>query len=220
VRTEELIVQLARAAGPVQPLARPSVRVARWATGAILFAALCVIAIGARIDLWTAMHRPAFNALAAVSLLTALVAAAGSLTMSVPGTDRSATQRVLPVLLGSIWVVALLVLVFEGGSPVRRILALPIHAACVIEIAGIALVPSWALFMMLRRAAPLRLTWSAALATLAGVGLGATATQLMCPLDDPAHQLVGHVLPAAALVLLGTIAGRGSLDWFRRRAPR
>ena len=219
MRTEELIVQLARAAGPVRPLARPSVRTARWAAAVLPFAALCVIAIGARIDLGTAIHQPTFVALAAVTLLTGLVAAASSLALGVPGSDRSPFQRVLPLILGAIWTVALLLLVFRGENPVRRILALPIHLACVIEIAAIGLVPSWALFAMLRRAAPLRLGWSAALATLAGVGLGATATQFICPLDDPAHQLVGHVLPAATLVLMGAVAGRRSLNWLRERAP-
>jgi hypothetical protein len=220
VRTDDLIVQLARAAGPVRPLARPSVRLARWTAAALPFAVLCVVAIGARHDLGRAIQRPTFVALAAVSLLTGLAAAASSFVMSVPGSDRSALRRALPVALGAVWAFALLVLVFEGGDPVRRILALPIHAACVIEIAGIAVVPSWALFAMIRRAAPLQLAWSAGLATLAGVGLGAAATQVICPLDDPAHQLVGHVLPAAILVLAGTLVGRRSLDWFRRAHQR
>ena len=220
MRTEELIVQLARAAGPVRPLARPSVRMARWAAAALPFAALCVIAIGARVDLPTALHQPTFTVLAAVTLLTGLAAAASSLALGVPGSDRSPLLRVLPLLLGATWTVALLVLVFKGGNPVRRMLALPIHLTCVIEIAGIGLVPSWALFAMLRRAAPLRLAWSAALATLAGVGLGAAVTQFICPLDDPAHQLVGHVLPAATLFLGGASAAGRSLDWLRSRAPK
>ena len=81
----------------------------------------------------------------------------------------------------------------------RRVLALPFHVACLIEIAGLSLVPGWALFAMLRRAAPLRRAWSGALATLAAVALGAAATQFLCPIDDPAHQLVGHLLPVAIL---------------------
>ena len=95
-------------------------------------------------------------------------------------------------------------------------LALPIHRLCVIEIAGLGVLPAWALFAMLRRAAPLRRAWSAALATLASVALGAAATQFLCPLDDPAHQLVGHVLPVVFLAVSGAIVGRGWLDWLRR----
>ena len=55
--------------------------------------------------------------------------------------------------------------------------------------------------------------WSAALATLASVALGAAATQFLCPIDDPAHQLVGHVLPVAFLSVWGAIVGGRSLNW-------
>ena len=67
--------------------------------------------------------------------------------------------------------------------------------------------PGWVLLPMLRRAAPLRRAWSAALATLASVAFGAAATQFHLSIDDPAHQLVGHVLPVA---LLGLGGDRGS----------
>ena len=69
---------------------------------------------------------------------------------------------------------------------------------------------------MLRRAAPLRQAWTGALATLAAAALGAAATQVLCPIDDPAHQLVGHVLPVILLAIAGTIAGRRAFDWLRR----
>ena len=98
-----------------------------------------------------------------------------------------------------------------------RVLALPVHVLCLIEIAGLAVVPVWALFAMLRRAAPLRRAWSGALATLASVALGAAATQFLCPLDDPAHHLVGHLLPVALLAGAGAIVGSRSLDWLRSR---
>ena len=76
--------------------------------------------------------------------------------------------------------------------------------------------PGWALFAMLRRAAPLRRAWSAALATLAVAALAAVATQVICPVDAPAHQLVGHVLPVAFLSVSGAIVGRQWLNWLSR----
>jgi hypothetical protein len=77
----------------------------------------------------------------------------------------------------------------------------------------LSVVPGWWLFAMLRRAAPLRRAWAGALATLAAVAIGATATQFICPIDDPAHQLVGHMLPVAVLSMLGAIAGLRYLNW-------
>jgi hypothetical protein len=220
MKTEDLIVQLASTAGPVRPLVRPPVRLARWLGMAIPMAALVIAAIGPRRDLWAVMSQPAFAALVAITLFMAVVAAAASLVLSIPGAERSALQRVVPVMAGATWGVVLVALLLDGGDPIHRVLAWPVHLACVIEIAGIAFVTGWMLLAMLRRAAPLRLGWSAALAALAAVGLGATATQLICPIDDPAHHLVGHLLPAVVFVVIGTIVGRRLIDWLRVSRPQ
>jgi len=217
VRTDELIVQLARAAGPVRPLPGPSVRLARWTAAAASMTALGVIVIGPRADVLTAIYQPTFVALAVATLGTALLSAAGAFVLSVPGVERSPLQRAVPLVAGGVWALVLVVLLTTGDDPVQRILALPFHWACVIEIVGLSIVPSWVLFVMLRRAAPLRRAWSAAFATLAAVALAAVATQVICPLDDPAHQLVGHLLPVALLSLSGTIVGRRWLNWLRER---
>jgi hypothetical protein len=69
----------------------------------------------------------------------------------------------------------------------------PFHLLCLIEIA-----------------APLQRAWSGALAALAAVAISAAATQFPCPLDDPAHQLFGHLLPVVVLSMLGAIVGSDS----------
>ena len=175
--------------------------------------ALGVIVIGPRGDVWTAIYQPTFVALAVATLGTALLSAAGAFVLSVPGVERSPLQRAVPLVAGAVWALVLVVLLTTGGNPVQRVLALPFHWACLIEIAGLSIVPGWTLFAMLRRAAPLRRAWSAALATLAAVALAAVATQIICPVDDPAHQLVGHVLPVALLSVWGAIVGRRWLNW-------
>ena len=167
-------------------------------------------------DVWTAIDQPTFVGLAVATLGTALLSAAGAFVLSVPGAERSPLQRAVPLVAGGVWALVLVVLLTTGGDPVQRVLALPFHWACLIEIAGLSVVPGWALFAMLRRAAPLRRAWSAALATLAAVALAAVATQFICPVDDPAHQLVGHVLPVAFLSVWGAIVGRRWLNWLSR----
>ena len=181
MRTDELIVQLARAADPVRPLPGPSLRLARWISAAVPLTALGVIVIGPRVDLMTAIYEPTFAGLAVTTLGTALLSAAGAFVLSVPGAERSPLQRVVPLVIGGVWALVLIVLLATGGDPVQRVLALPFHWACLIEITGLSVVPGWALFAMLRRAAPLRRAWSAALATLAAVALSALATQFICP---------------------------------------
>ena len=213
MRTDELIVQLARAAGPVRPLPGPSVRLAGWTAAAVPVTALGVIVIGPRVDVLTAICQPTFVALAVATLATALLSAAGAFVLSVPGAERSPLQRAVPLVAAGVWALVLVVLLTTDGDPLQRVVALPFHWACLIEIAGLSIVPGWALFTMLRRAAPLQRAWNAALATLAAVALAAVATQVICPVDDPAHQLVGHVLPVALLSVWGAIVGRRWLNW-------
>jgi hypothetical protein len=212
VKTDELIVELARSAGPVRPLAAPLVRLARWAVAAVAVTAFGAM-VFSRDDVWTAVHHPTFIGLAVMTLLTALLAAASAFVLSVPGAARSAWLRALPIIAGVMWMGRLAFLLAEGGDPAQRVTAFPIHAACVIEIAGLGILVGWPLFGMLRRAAPLHYAWSAALATLAATALGAAATQFICPIDDPAHQLVGHLLPVMLFSVAGAFAGRRSLDW-------
>jgi hypothetical protein len=216
VRTEDLIVQLASGAGAVQPLPRPSVRLARWTAGVIPLIALAVMVIGPRRDVLTAIRQPTFMVLALLTLATALLAAASAFVLSVPGAERAPSYRTTALTAGSVWAFMLVVWLMEGGDAARRLLVLPIHWLCVIEIAGLGVIPGWALFGMLRRAAPLRRAWTGALATLAAAALGAAATQVLCPIDDPAHQLVGHLLPVTVLAVAGTIAGRRAFDWLHR----
>lgn len=216
MRTDELIVALARAAHPVRPLDRPSLRLARWTAATLPLTAAAAVVIGLRADASSAITEPAFIAVAVATIATALISAASALVLSVPGAERSAWQRVLPLLMGGLWALTLVVLLTGGGNPVQRLLLWPLHWLCVIEITALGIVPALALFTMLRRAAPLRRYWSAALATLASVAIGAAATQFLCPLDDPAHQLVGHLLPVAVLSMLGALAGHRFLNWLTR----
>jgi hypothetical protein len=182
--------------------------------------ALGVIVIGPRADVVSVMSQPAFLGIAVATIGTSLLSAASALVLGIPGAERTIWQRALALMAGGLWVLALVYLLTTEGAAVRRLLQWPLHWGCVIQIAGLSVVPGWALFAMLRRAAPLERAWSGALATLAAVAIAAAATQFICPLDDPAHQLVGHVLPVAALAMLGAIAGQRYLNWMSRAQGR
>jgi hypothetical protein len=213
VRTDELIVQLARDARPVRPLPGPSVRLARWTAAILPLTAMGVLVVGPRKDVLTATLEPAFLGMALGTLCTALLAASSALVLSVPGAERSPVQRVAPLLAGGLCSLALMVGLTSSGETLPRLFALPFHRACFIEIVAFSVVPGWVLFAMVRRAAPLRRAWAGALAMLGAVAIGAVATQFICPLDDPAHHLVGHVVPVAALSVFGAIAGHRHFTW-------
>ena len=211
--TEDLIVHLAQSAGPVQPLAPPLRRLCGWAAAATVATVVGAAVIGVRPDSGAMAREISFVVLAAVTIATALVAAATALVLSVPGAERSATQRWAPVGVASLWAVMLTFSLLSGDSAAERMLAFPVHVGCVLQIAGLAVLPGLGLFAMLRRAAPLRHSWSGGIATLAAVALAAAGTQFICPIDDPAHLLVGHFVPVVMFAMSGAWLGRRA---FRR----
>jgi hypothetical protein len=204
VKTEDLIVHLASSASPVRRLASPHVRLARWLGSALAVAALAVVAIGPRADLMAAATRPAF-AFSLLALVAATVGgAAVAFQLSVPGAERSAWQRGMAIAAMLVWpCVWLAVMAAEGPGAGRRF-----HVACAIEIATLGVLGGWSLTMMVRRAAPLRPGWTATLASVGAVALASAATQVICPIDAPGHQLVGHVLVAAIVAAVAAFGGR------------
>jgi len=218
VRTDDLIVELARTASPVTPLAPPFVRFVRWAAVMFVVAAVGVFVLGPRPDIADALGQPAYIARLLATLLTALLAAIAAFVLSVPGAERTKAQRIVPFVAVCAWAALLGTLLIAGGDPVARVIAFPVNWPCPYKILGFSLVPGFALFALLRRAAPLEPMWSASLAALAATAFGAVATQLICPVDDPAHQIVGHVLPVIVLAMAGTAIGFRALDRFTRGA--
>lgn len=215
MKTEDLIVQLASSAAPVRPLASPARRFASWTIAATVVAGLGMAIIGPRADIRTALQSPTFLMLATMTFFTAVLSAIAAFVLSVPGAERSSAQHWLPIGTVVMWAGLLIGALVDSGAPMSRLTAFPFHAACTIEIGGLALLPGLLIFFMVRRAAPLRLGWSAALAVLAAVAFAATATQIICPIDDPAHHLVAHLGPATLMVMLGGVAAWSRL---RRRA--
>jgi hypothetical protein len=211
VKTDDLIVELARRARPVAPLAPPSVRLGRWTAVMFVVAASGVWLLGPRADVARAIRQPAYDTRLVMTLLTALFAAAAALVLSVPGAERSRVQRALPFVAIAAWAGSLAALLIAGGNPVGRVLAFPVNWPCSYKIFGFCLIPSVALVALVRRAAPLEPLWNASLASLAATSLAATGTQFICPVDDPAHQLVGHVLPVMVLAAIATAISYGFL---------
>ena len=217
MKTEDLILQLAKSAAPVTPLAAPSIRLLRWMALAALVTAVAIVAIGPRHDLIAAAARPAFTA-SLVGLLVATVsAAAAALVLSVPGAERSPLQRALPVVAAAAWPAAWLAAMTTNAAPGGARL---FHLACAVEIAALGAASGWVLFAMIHRAAPLRPGWTAGLASLAAITSASAATQVICPVDDPGHQLFGHVLVAAVVGLAGFLTGQRLLRRSSERLDR
>jgi hypothetical protein len=206
MKTEDLIANLASQVEAVRPLPPPPARLFQWSLLAVVNAAAGIALFGARPDLASALGQPVFQATLVLALGTAILSAAAALVLAIPAAERVPVARTTAAILAGLWLTTLVVAIVRAGSA----LAFGSHeAACFSRAAGIGLVPGGVLFVMLRRALPLRLAWAGGLAAAAATAAGALAVQIICPIDDPAHALAGHFGPVAALGAVGAaLAGQ------------
>lgn len=215
MKTDELIVQLARSASPVVPLPPPGVRAARWLAAVMLVMLVAITWIGPRADLTLALSRPVFLGSLVALLLTLASGASAAFVLSVPGAERSPVQHLQPLLTAAAWSAIWVVGLFTAGVPAGPGTA-SFHWLCAMQIGVCAAATGWFLMSMIARAAPLQPLRAAAVASVASMATGAAAAQVLCPLDDPRHQLVGHVLVALMVAVAGLVVGRRSLETWRR----
>jgi hypothetical protein len=201
------IARLVRSATPVARLAPPLIRMTRWTIVAASLVSLWVVLLGVRVDAAPRMTDGWFIARAVATLVIVAAAATVAFLISVPGVWPSRAARTLPAMAGVAWGVMLAAALAFAGSPLERLLLVQPHPVCVLQIAGLALLPGVVLTRMLRRAAPLRRRWTGGLAGLAIAALGALGTQFVCGDDTAAHHLVWHFTSVVLLALAGVAMG-------------
>jgi hypothetical protein len=211
-----VIAALVRDGAPVTPLPSPWTRLGLWTVKAVSAAAVVTLLFGVRADIGAHLHDVRFIVLALVTIALAVSAAAGAFVLSVPGADRWRAARWLPPIAATAWAALLWTRLDAMGQPIARLVATRPHPACVLLILSISALPGFWLFHMLRRAAPIDKPWTGALAALASLTVGALGTQFICPIDNPAHQLLWHVAPVAVLTSVGLWLGARLFDWRRR----
>lgn len=215
MRTEDLIVSLAQSAAPVRVLRPVPVRLVQWLGPALAIAAIVALAVGPRADLSAAFGRPRYLLLVAAVFGTAVLSATAAFILSVPGSERSPAQRLAPLTIGALWAALLVVWLREGAHAWQRVAALPIHVLCVLVIAALAGVLGTILTRMLARGASLHPGWTSTLAWCAAAAVGALVAHVTCPIDDPAHHLVGHFAPFALVACAGAFLTQRSLHRWR-----
>ena len=171
----------------------------------------------------TDLDRADFAFEAALLIVTAMSAAIGALVVSVPGAERSrpsAGRRSLPRRRPFCGRQASSCTPPPPGAPTGR-LTFAWH--CVYKTTCVAAIPGFALFLMVRRAAPIRAAWAGLLAILATTAVGVLGANVICPNDRPLHMLLWHVAPLVVfagggaalgswLLEVGQVAGGKPLD--------
>lgn len=200
-RTEKLIVDLVADLAPVQRLPGVSVRMIRWLVAAVGLAAIAIWLFGLRSNLSAALATPDVLWSLGLAALASISAAVVSLRLSIPGAEPHQWLRWLPLVIVAAWAAILAAAAGVSGVPVSALIREPFHAACVVRVVGISLLPTLLLWRELRRGFALDAASAAALAALGGSALAALAVQLVCPIDREAHVLVSHVLPVVGLTM-------------------
>jgi hypothetical protein len=159
------------------------------------------------------LKQPAYAIEVALFAGAAIISAILALRSTIPGRTLRATE----VMFGATLVLAGIVLLTVGepmrtGYPVAEFLHLGMR--CAYETVALAATPWLLLWWLVSRGFPTR-------GMLSGLFVGAGAMlfsfammRLTCPIDEPLHLVVWHLLPAFALIALSTWAGAA---WPRRR---
>jgi hypothetical protein len=148
----------------------------------------------------------------------AIISAILALRSTIPGR----TLRADEAMLGATLVLAGTVLL-TVGEPIRTSYQsaefLHVGLRCAYQTMALATTPWLLLWWLVSRGFPTR-------GRLSGLFVGAGAMffsfammRIACPIDEPLHLLIWHLMPAFAVVALSTWAGAARLR-FRRRPPR
>lgn len=200
---EELVLDLR----PVRRLRSPGVRLLYFAVLAVPSLIATASFLGPRADLSQILGNPSYVLETLLLVILCYGATLAALRSGVPGAELTAAARLLT--LGVVlWALAVAArgfsssMTFEpksGFSCLRRSLLLVTPLA-------------WALFAMVRRAAPLDQRLSSALVMVSSSTLVMLATRVLCARDDALHALTWHIGPVVLLSQCGWCFGR---RWLR-----
>jgi len=204
MKTDQLIADLASRAEPVRVLAAPAIRLLTWFTSAAVCALIGVALFGVKPNLGEVIQQPSFAATAVLALGTTILAAAASLVLAIPGAERSAWLRGGAAVAAGAWGALTIAAVVLAGHGFAGAADWPI---CFLRVVAVAVLPTVLMWRMIRAGYPLKPRWSRALAAMAALTVGAIVVHFVCPIDDPAHGLLGHYGPVLSLTVLSVWAG-------------
>lgn len=213
MKTDDLIAQLVSELRPVRRLASPRSRASVLAALALVGILAGLAAFGVRRDIGDASRSLAYVLRLTLLLATAWLAIISCLRLSIPGGDPRAWARWWPLLaLGGVVAIGAgeltwALLVGDAGSPFRS-------WRCVRKVAMAGTVPAAGAIVLISRGATLEARWVAMLGLLGAGAAGALTAELACPIDEPMHTFLWHLMPTLAFTLVGLAFGE---LWSRRR---
>lgn len=209
--TDDLILRLAAEPRPSPPVMRGVLASFGPSLGIALV--LLVLGWGLRTDLVASLADPVTVLKPLLPALIALAAMGGALGLARPEGRARASALLLLGLGGAALALvgwSLLQVPAEGwGAAIRGRTLL----ACLLSIPALAILPTLALLLALRRGASLAPARSGALAGLAGGAAAAALYALHCDEDAPLFFVTWYGLAILMVGALGAVLGRRLLRW-------
>lgn len=169
--------------------------------------------LGLRLDVLTRLQAPLFLAEILLLFGIAISSATACMLAMYPDRHQRAGWILWPIVLSAALVVLLLVETLLAPDA-SAILKTPNHFMdCAICIAIVAIMPSAALFWLLRKGATVTRYRAGVLVVLTASAIGCLTLRLAEPSDVLAHLVLGHYLPTVMFSLLGAVLGGKLLRW-------
>lgn len=210
--TDHLIRELA-AQGARKPLPHIMTQALWWLAGTIVYLTATAEYNGLRADIMAKLASPAFAAELALLFALAFSAALAALCLSRPDGHQMPWVKYLPFGFTA----ALAIVAFSGGTNLSWD-TLSHSAAlgqfyCLWHIALFSIPLGVAIFLIVRRGAPIQCCWAGGMASLSATAFGYLFMRLVEQNDNPVHLIVWHALPILVMCGLGMMAGRLALHW-------
>jgi hypothetical protein len=169
-----------------------------------------VLLFGTRPDLVSLVTRQDFLLTSALALATAGLSAAAALVLAVPGAERSALVRGIPLAVLGMWTLTAFMTVLQASHGLSGVSD---WYVCAIRVAAIGLVPGnrAGVDASPRSTPQARMDWRAG-SRRRGLRRHARHS-IHLPVDDAGHALLGHLGPVLALA--APAARRPRDYWFR-----
>jgi hypothetical protein len=215
-RHREMVERMAADLKPGRPLWPVRVRLALWLLQE--FAILAWVVTHTSNDLVLKLQRPGYALEAALFAAAAVLSAVLALRTAIPGRNARSSEIALLLILTAAGTALL------AGEPVRTSYQLSefVRAGlmCAYSTCLLAALPWIALAWAVKRAAPMHGAASGALIGASALLFSYALMLIRCPIDEPLHVIVWHLLPALIAISLSALAGAFLLRFRPRRSRR
>jgi hypothetical protein len=202
------------AEGAKKPLPHPLKQMGFWLTGVMVYLVTVSAYGGFRTDIGQKLTEPSYLLELVLLFLMALFAGFAALCLSRPDGRQMPWVRYIPFVFLILWSVT----AFAGGGDMRwTTLCYTMTLGqfdCFWHILLFSVPSGLAMFLIVRKGAPVECCWAGMMATWSVTSFGYLFMRLVETTDNAPHLIVWHALPIVATCMAGMIAGKYAL---RRR---